>query len=137
MSVDFTGITPLIQVFDMNQSVRFYCDLLGFEIVSRSPEVDTPEGRFSHWMWLRRGGANLMLNTAYDSGERPDFREAGRWRGHRDTGLFIDCSDVDALYDEIREHVPQLPPPSVTPYGMRSLRLHDPDGYEVNFQTRV
>ena len=65
------GLTPLIGVFDMLKSLAFYRDILGFEIVSASPEVETAEGRFSHWMWLRFGSAELMLNTQYDSDERP------------------------------------------------------------------
>jgi catechol 2,3-dioxygenase-like lactoylglutathione lyase family enzyme len=66
------GLTPLIGVFDMPKSLAFYRDLIGFEVVSASPEVETREGRFSHWMWLRFGAADLMLNTQYDSNERPE-----------------------------------------------------------------
>jgi glyoxylase I family protein len=33
MSIDLRGITPLIQVFDMATSLKFYCDVLGFDIV--------------------------------------------------------------------------------------------------------
>lgn len=65
------GLTPLIGVFDMPRSLAFYRDLLGFSVVSASPEVETKEGRFSHWMWLRFGKADIMLNTQYDSNERP------------------------------------------------------------------
>jgi glyoxylase I family protein len=65
------GLTPLIGVFDMPTALAFYRDLLGFTVVSASPEVETAEGRFSHWMWLRFGQAEIMLNTQYDSNERP------------------------------------------------------------------
>ncbi len=34
MSLRLAGLTPLLQVFDMNEAVRFYRDLLGFEIVN-------------------------------------------------------------------------------------------------------
>ena len=65
------GLTPLIGVFDMPTALAFYRDVLGFAVVSASPEVETAEGRFSHWMWLRFGQAEIMLNTQYDSNERP------------------------------------------------------------------
>lgn len=71
MSFSPLGLTPLIGVFDMPRALAFYRDLLGFAVVSASPEVETAEGRFSHWMWLRFGGAEIMLNTQYDSNERP------------------------------------------------------------------
>ncbi len=71
MAIETTGMTPLLQVFDMPEALAFYGDRLGFSVVDRSPEVETPEGRFSHWVWLRLGPCDLMLNTAYDAGERP------------------------------------------------------------------
>ena len=66
------------------------------EIISDSGLVDTPEGRFFHWCWLRLGGAHLMLNTTYDEGERPTERDSARQAAHDDTGLYFDCPDPDA-----------------------------------------
>ena len=54
------GLTPLIGVFDMPNALRFYRDLLGFEVVSASPEAKTSEGTFSHWVWLKLGAAEIM-----------------------------------------------------------------------------
>ena len=34
MALDVRGLTPLLQVYDMPDSIRFYRDLLGFEVVS-------------------------------------------------------------------------------------------------------
>jgi glyoxylase I family protein len=33
MAIDVRGMAPLLQVFDMPTSIKFYCDVLGFEIV--------------------------------------------------------------------------------------------------------
>ena len=35
MEINMRGLCPLIQVFDMDNSLRFYCELLGFEIVEK------------------------------------------------------------------------------------------------------
>ena len=137
MALNFTGLIPLIQVFDMPESIRFYRDLLGFEIVASSPEVETPEGRFFHWAWLRLGGAELMLNTAYDSGKRPAERDTARWKGHGDAGLFITCPDVDGAYDYLRSRGLPLNPPAIATYGMKQLYLSDPDGYGLCLQAPV
>ena len=134
MDVQATGLTPLIQVYDMPEAIRFYCGTLGFELAGSSPETDTPEGRMFHWAWLRLGGANLMLNTAYDEGERPPARDPARWNGHRDTCLFFACPDVDAVYDALTARGLELRPPHRAPYGMKQLHLNDPDGYELCFQ---
>jgi len=134
MPSKFTGVTPLICVFDMSVSPAFYRDKLGFEVVSASPVVETPEGQFSHWMWLRLGGAELMLNTAYDSGERPSEPDAARIAGHADTSLFIGCSDLDGVYAEYIRAGLVIEPPTKAGYGLRRFSLRDPDNFELVFQ---
>lgn len=137
MALRLAGLTPLIQVYDMPEAIGFYRDLLGFEIVDASEEIEAPEGRYFHWAWLRLGDADLMLNTAYDAGERPARRDPVRFDAHRDTGLFFGCPDVDAAYDHLRAQGLQLTPPTVAPYGMKQLWLRDPDGYELCFQAQA
>src|SRR5882672_107533 len=78
MTIQMSGLVPLLQVFDMNESVAFYRDMLGFEIHGHSPEIEAAEGRYFHWAWLRHGDAELMLNTAFDSNERPAARDPAR-----------------------------------------------------------
>lgn len=128
------GVTPLVSVFDMPEAIKFYRDLLGFTIVGSSPEIEAPEGRYFHWAWLRLGDADLMLNTAYDAGERPSARDVSRWGGHADTCLYFGCADVDRIYEELAAKGLQLDKPTNTHYGMRQLHLRDPDGYLLCFQ---
>lgn len=134
MTLQVTSLTPLIEVFDMPESVRFYCDMLGFEIASTSAEVDAPEGRHFQWALLRQGQTTLMLNTAYDVGERPEAQDETRRKAHGDTALFIGCRDVDGAYETLTAKGLSLRPPNVTSYGMKQLHLRDPDGYGVCFQ---
>jgi catechol 2,3-dioxygenase-like lactoylglutathione lyase family enzyme len=128
------SMTPLLQVFDMPSAIAFYRDKLGFEVVAHSPEVETAEGRFFHWCWLRRDGAQLMLNTAYDGNERPAERDEARWAGHAHTVLFVDCPELDAFHQELRARGLDVAPPQTRDYRMRQIAVSDPDGYELCFQ---
>lgn len=133
MSIELRGLCPLIQVFDMPTSLRFYRDLLGFEIVQRSQESDA-----CGWCWLRsKDGAELMLNTAYDEGERPAQPDRERVIGHMDTGLFIGCPDVDAAYAYLKSKGVVCEEPKVAPYGMKQLYLSDPDGFGICLQWKA
>jgi uncharacterized glyoxalase superfamily protein PhnB len=134
--VSFTpsGLTPLIAVFDMSASAAFYRDLLGFQVVATSPEVQTREGRFSHWMRLKRGSAELMLNTQHDSNERPADSDTARSAAHADTSLYIACDDLDAAYRELTQRGLSAAPPQQAPYGLKLFTCHDPDGYTIVFQ---
>jgi glyoxylase I family protein len=100
MALQVLGLTPLLQVYDMPTSVRFYRDVLGFEVVSTSGRLG--EDRF-HWALLRLGNADLMLNTAYEfDSERPAEPDHARTAAHDDTGLFFGCPDVNAAYEQLR-----------------------------------
>jgi catechol 2,3-dioxygenase-like lactoylglutathione lyase family enzyme len=134
VALKLTALTPLISVFDMPGALAFYRDRLGFQIVAHSPEIEAPEGRFFHWVWLKLGAADLMLNTAYDAGERPPVRDPARVAAHVDTGLFFSCPDVDEAYATLKAAGLDLAPPRVAPYGMKQLWLTDPDGYQLCFQ---
>jgi catechol 2,3-dioxygenase-like lactoylglutathione lyase family enzyme len=137
MAIEVGGMAPLLQVHDMNEALGFYRDALGFEVVQASDAVDTPEGRSVHWCWLRLCGAHLMLNTAYDEGERPSERDPARQAAHRDTGLFFDCPDPDAVAAALRAKDVAVDGPRDASYGMRQLYVTDPDGYELCFQRPV
>jgi uncharacterized glyoxalase superfamily protein PhnB len=128
------ALTPLIGVFDMIASLRLYRDLLGFEVISASPEVDTREGRFSHWMWLKRGAAEIMLNTQFDSNDRPHSADPARRAAHADTAFYFACPDIDAAYRELKERGLLTEPPHTAPYGARLFSCTDPDGYTIVFQ---
>lgn len=137
MTLEATGMAPLLQVYDMNEALGFYRDALGFETVADSGEVDAPEGRYVHWCWLRLGDADLMLNTAFDAGERPPARDPARQQAHGDTCLYFACPDPDAAAAELSARGIAFEGPKTAPYGMRQLWFSDPDGYQLCFQARA
>jgi len=135
MPLELHGLTVLLQVYDMPASIRFYRDLLGFEIAAASPLL--PGNRF-HWALLRLGGVELMLNTAYEfDEERPVPPDPAPVAAHGDTILYFGCPDVDAAYDELRSKGLAADPPAVARYGMKQLNVRDPDGFLLVFQWRA
>jgi len=130
MSIEVRRVCTLLQVFDMPTSVRFYRDVLGFEVVSTSPR----DGDRFDWGLLRLGDAELMLNTAYEQPHRPVKPDASRAAAHADTTLYFECPDVDAAYGHLKSHGVEVKPPKIAPYGMKQLYVSDPDGYHLCFQ---
>lgn len=134
MRIPIDGLVTLLQVFDMARAVGFYRDVLGFEVVATSE----PRARDDFdWCLLRRGGVELMLNTAYESDSRPAKPDVARIAAHKDTALFFACPDVDGAYDALRAQGVAARSPTIAPYGMKQLYLADPDGYEICLQWRA
>ena len=133
MAIEIQGLAPLLQVFDMPTSIRFYRDVLGFTVAHTAPPLsDNPDD--VNWAMLRLNDATLMLNTAYEPEARPAQPEPGRFSGHADTCLYFDCPDVDAAYRHLREKGLDVKEPKVAHYGMKQLYVSDPDQYCVCFQ---
>ena len=132
MGLAIRGLCPLIQVFDMPASLRFYRDILGFVEEQKSGPGDEVG-----WAWLRHGEAEVMLNTAYDAGERPPVPDAARVAAHADTTLYLGCQDLESAYAYLVAHGVEAQPPKVAPYGMKQLYASDPDGYGVCLQSRA
>lgn len=128
MAIEVRGAAPLLQVFDMPASIAFYRDVLGFRVVSTSP--DEPWD----WVWLRLGEVDLMLNTAYEENARPPAPDPARVAAHQDTCIYFGCPDVDAAYAYLRGRGVDAAEPRVAPYGMKQLYLTDPDNYALCFQ---
>lgn len=133
MSIEIKGIAPLLQVFHMPTSLRFYRDTLGFTVTGHSDPMSDDPDDFG-WCMMELCGACVMLNTAYDPEETPETPDPARWAGHHDTGLFLGAPDVDAVYRHLVEKGLIIDPPKVAWYGMKQLSLTDPDGFGLCFQ---
>lgn len=132
MAIEVRGLSPLVEVFDMPTSLAFYCDKLGFRVTA-----DSGQGDESGWVMLRLDDATIMLNTAYDDGERPDVPDAVRVASHHDTCIYFACPDVDVAYEHLKANGINAKAPKVAPYGMKQLYVRDPDNYNLCFQWPV
>ena len=93
--MDIHGVSPLLQVFDMPTAIRFYRDVLGFQVWSRSEPGDD-----CNWAGLRLNGAEVMLNTAYEADQRPAVPDAKRIAAHEDPCLFF-AAKISTLHTSI------------------------------------
>jgi uncharacterized glyoxalase superfamily protein PhnB len=114
---------PLLVVCDIDRSLAFYRDRLGFDVVAEAQS----DGRV-FWCRLHRGGASIMLQQA----EAEDGSAEGRGRG---VVLYFVCDDADAVHREFAAGGLSLPAPAVAYYGMKQLFVPDPDGYAVCFES--
>ncbi|HEV2837240.1 MAG TPA: VOC family protein [Pyrinomonadaceae bacterium] len=131
MTIEVRGVMTLIQVFDMPAAVRFYRDVLGFEIV----QTTTPrEGDQFDWGLLRLNDTEMMLNTAYEQDDRPAQPNPADIAAHGDTCLYFSCPDVDGAYEHLLAHGVDVDKPKIVPWGSKQVYLKDPDGYTLCFQ---
>ncbi|MFX8860435.1 VOC family protein, partial [Acinetobacter baumannii] len=67
----FAPLVPELDVFDLDQSRHFWCDILGFQIAYQRPE--------NRFMYIERQGSQVMLNEKNGNWETgPLQRPLGR-----------------------------------------------------------
>jgi glyoxylase I family protein len=117
MSIEMRGVCTLLQVFDMPTSVRFYRDVLGFEVVQTTER----EGDQFDWGLLRLNDTEVMLNTAYEQEFRLAQPDPARIAAHRDVCLYFSCPDVDGAYRHLRAHGIDVKEPEIASWGAKQL----------------
>lgn len=120
---------PAFMVTDIDASVRFYVDGLGFSITHEwRPERSA--GRLQ-WCWLDLGGAAVMLQEYWRDGGSGGTPEGPLGQG---VSVYFICADAIAIYcDLVARGVPAGRP--FVGNGMWVTSLKDPDGYELHFES--
>lgn len=131
-SVKFQGMASLLSVFDMQKSLSFYCEFLGFEVQQSAGPADD-----IGWVLLRHGTIELMLNTQYEKHDRPPKPSSERNVYHADTALYFGCEEIDELYEQLNRKGAKVTQPYTTGYGWKAIDTHDPDGYHLCFHWPV
>ena len=127
----FTKLTPNLVVANVERSLAFYADTLGF-----SRGLTVPEAPPFVFGSVTGGAVEIFFNDAAAAiKEYPAF--AGRPIGATGT-LFIEMEGgVDALHDRLKPSVKIVMPLVTQFYGMREFAIEDPDGYVITFAERV
>jgi catechol 2,3-dioxygenase-like lactoylglutathione lyase family enzyme len=119
----FEQVTPFLHVPDLQKALDFFTDILGFTVPFRQPG----------YAYIHREtvGFRLLEDPAGEIGP-----------GRRRFAYYIDVSDVDALYAELKPRLDTLPPddvhgPADKPYGQRELLVLAPDGELIVFGMAV
>jgi lactoylglutathione lyase len=116
----FLSAFPSLYVFDMNQSLAFYRDLLEFEETFRFPDNGEPEH-----VELRLGDSLIGLTT-YAAAKEGSV--SAPTLGHP-FELAIWAEDADEAISRLREaRVPILVEPNVSNAGIVRSYVSDPDG---------
>lgn len=129
--MEWAALVPELYVTDFEKSLRFYADVLSFEVA-----FSRPEERFAY---LQLGNAQLMLERfahgkSWQTGEM-------RYPLGRGINLEISVEDVEALLERLKaKNYPVKVPLEERWYrqggvlnGQKQFLVMDPDGYLLRF----
>ena len=118
--VGFTGLDLLfLEVNRLEESLAFYNEQLGMEIVTHAPDAEPPMAT------LRAGRLKITLVEQLETMLK-------RGRG---VHFFLGVESVDDYYEQLRGRGADVAPPADEGWGGRFLTLEDPDKYRFFFVT--
>lgn len=127
----FNTITPNLIVTDMEKSLHFYRDVLGFAVSQTVPE----KAPFI-FAWMKREDANLFLNQQMPPQPGQPDPLAGRAVGGT-LSMYMVLEGIDDLLKIVeRAGVNPAIPLHKEFYGMKEFAVVDPDGYLIIFAER-
>ena len=113
-----TSLAPILTTEDMDRSVRFYVDVLGFTCGMQTP-----------------GYANLYRDAVRIMLAAPKAHED--WKGANFTGqLYIDletADEVDALWATVKDRAEVIHAVDDFDYGAHEFGIRDDNGYSLAF----
>ena len=121
------NLIPMLNVRRIETSLAFYCDALGFEIVSDPAAV-------ADWRWatIWSGATELMISeteTPPTADDTVDPHESTAWP----VIFYFYPDDVSQLHAQLLASGFAPTPLRDTIYGMREFSLRDPDGHMLSF----
>ena len=103
---------------DLDRTLRFYVDVLGFDVVRDERDADPP------YLAMTRG----VVHVGAVAG--PPIPDAGVRRPPVGVELVLEVDDLDGEHSRIRATGwPLVEDLIARPWGLRDFRLQDPDGY--------
>lgn len=129
MPYELRKLTPNLVVSNVERSVAFYRDVLGFAV-----EASVPDAAPFVFAWMKRGSVDLFLNAPEAAIEEyPAFKD--RPIGGTLT-LFFETAGIREAYAALEGKVKVVMPLEVKWYGMTEFAFEDPDGYLITFAER-
>jgi uncharacterized glyoxalase superfamily protein PhnB len=120
----FKKQTPNIMVEDINRTIDFYKDILGFQVITTVPET----GAFV-WAMLGREDVSMMFQARGSLGEEiPTLKD--RAIGASLT-LYTDIQGIDELYASLQGKVKIVQNMHTTFYHAREFAIEDCNGYVI------
>jgi uncharacterized glyoxalase superfamily protein PhnB len=130
-----TTFTPNLMTKDVNATVRFYCDHLGFQLMMGLPfNTQTPvetlmEDKPLQYAMLNKDGAMVMFQHQQSLAE--EFDQFSAMPVAASATFYLEVEKLDELVANLGDDIDIVLPERITFYGMREIWIRDNNGYVI------
>ncbi|HKJ30894.1 MAG TPA: VOC family protein [Balneolales bacterium] len=122
----FNKLTPKVMVDDINKTITFYRNVLGFELINAEPDNGDV-----HWAMMKRDEIEIMFQTRNSISK--DYAEFQEMKTNAPIAFYIDLDNVNKLYSHLKDKTTTLSDLHITSYGAVEFSIRDCNGYILTF----
>ena len=123
----YRSMTTNLMVESVDESVRFYCDILGFSL------VDSVNGKNNALQFAIIANDNLTLMFQQRENLAEEYPILDTPQTKPSVSLFIITDDFDNFYNNLKEKTAILSDVHTTFYGTKEFAIADNTGYVLTF----
>lgn len=122
------SLTPNIMVENVNQTIEFYTNTLGFNLIDTNPT----SGNFE-WGYVMLDNVGLMFQEEKSlKNEYPEL-EPSKTNMGGPLSFYIRVENINELYNDIKDKVEVIKPMNKTFYGTDEFAIKDINGFVLTF----
>lgn len=136
-----TTLTPNLMSENVNASIEFYCNRLGFTYLngmlanSEQCAAEYSAKAPLQWAMLSHSGAMLMLQER--SSIAGDYSAFAEMPVAASAAFYLEVEDLDKLLAGLGNEVEIVVPDRTTFYGMREVWIRDNNGYVITLAQKA
>ena len=130
MAYELKKLTPNLIVSNVERSLAFYCDVLGFAKTATVPDQ-------SPYVFaaVQSGPVEIFFNARDVAIE--EYPSLGNMPIGGTLTLYMEVSTVEKIYEALKGRVKVTMPLEKKFYGVTEFAFEDPDGYVITFAERM
>ena len=122
----YKNLSPNFAVEDVNKTVDFYTNVLGFSCIMTVPE----EGQFV-WAMVQADGLTIMFQEQKNLIE--EYPQLEKFSIGGSLTFYINVTDIQKQYDNLNDKVTIAKDLHTTFYGATDFAIEDCNGYILTF----
>ena len=120
------SFSPNLMVKNVNKSIDFYCNILGFTLIQTMPENGEPE-----WGMVKKDDFFIMFQK--EESIKSEYPELNDLNPGGALTFYIKISNIQKFYEEISTQINISHKMHKTFYGADEFAITDPDGFILVF----
>lgn len=124
--MELKSLTPNLMVKDVNKTLDFYTNVLGFELLQTVPE----KGTFD-WGFVKSGNVKLMVQK--ETSIKSEYKELDGYENGGAQTLYIQVEGLQKWYETIKDKTNVIKPMHKTFYGANEFAIMDINGFILTF----